>query len=623
MATRAPMRLIGVVTASLVVLVVGLWPPAASAVGQTYGVLQCHPLNRAHPDLILEDGPAYATAAFCHDPANGHAVKATSTRDARRPRSGRARWTTASSHLALVAVRLQAKLRHHIGHAARLWMADRRQREVARVASGDPGRAGYHRYTWTTHGHGARQFVASLGCQSRSRCPQSDLAKTWVRSLRLRVADYSDPSFTILDGTLLADGWHRGTASVRAQAKDSGSGIGQVVVNVDGEPLASEAGSCDTIPGTSYAARVAACSGQPMLEHGSSTAQEPFHDGQNELAVCAVDFAGNRDCERQVVRIDNTAPALAFRSVQDPDDPELIRATVADGASGVRSGQMFYRPAGQPPWRPLEARVRSGELQARIDSTGDPPGAYEFVAQASDVAGNVAQTTSRADGQPMVLEFPLKSGVRLSAHLVPGRAARLTIGYGRRSKAAGRLVDPSGEPLAHQELIVVERFANGALISRRARRVETDSDGRWRRRLAVGPSRTVTAKFGGTQRYLADHTRAGRLRVKTKASFHLSRRRVPEGGRVVFRGRVAHRAARIPAGGKLIELQVKDGSRWETVRQAFYTRRDGRYRLSYRFARFYTSDVAYRFRVKVLRERGWPYKAPVKTDSRRLVVKAR
>ena len=231
---------------------------------------------------------------------NDHAIKVTSTGDAQRPRSGRVRWSTGSTHLALVSVDLQAKLRRDNGHAARLWMADRRQNEVARVARGDHGPAGYRHYAWASPGHGASQFVASLGCQGRSRCPQSDLAKTWVRNVRLKVADYSDPSFTILDGTLLGDGWLRGTADVRAQASDSGSGIGQLVVSVDGERLASEAGSCDTIPGTSYAARFSVCSGQPVLEHGSNTALAPFHDGQNSLAVCAVDFAGNRACERQV-----------------------------------------------------------------------------------------------------------------------------------------------------------------------------------------------------------------------------------------------------------------------------------------------------------------------------------
>jgi hypothetical protein len=98
---------------------------------------------------------------------------------------------------------------------------------------------------------------------------------------------------------------------------------------------------------------------------------------------------------------------------------------------------------------------------------------------------------------------------------------------------------------------------------------------------------------------------------------------VREGRRVAFRGRVAHFGARIPAGGKLIELQVKEGSRWHTVREAFYTHPNGRYHMRYRFARFYTSNVAYRFRVKVLREGGWPYKAPVSSRGKRLVVKAR
>ncbi len=145
----------------------------------------------------------------------------------------------------------------------------------------------------------------------------------------------------------------------------------------------------------------------------------------------------------------------------------------------------------------------------------------------------------------------------------------------------------------------------------------------WGERLPAGPSRRVTATYQGTSRYLADGAMAGGLHVKTKATFHLSRPRVREGRAVVFRGRVAHMAARIPAGGKLVELQVKDGPHWHTVRQAFYTRSNGRFRLRYRFARFYTSNVKYRFRVRVLRELGWPYKAPVSSRVKRLVVKAR
>jgi hypothetical protein len=624
LASQASKRWISLAAAwTLVALAAGVAPSTASAAGHTYTVIQCHPLNRVHADAILEDAPAYATRGFCGDPQNDYAIKVSSTGDAQHSRSGRVRWPTGSPHLALVSVDLQAKLRRDNGHAARLWMADRHQNEVARVARGDNDPTGYRHYNWNTQGHGARQFIASLACQTTSGCPQSDVAKTWVRNVRLKVADYTDPTFSGLSGALLGTGWLRGVQGLHALGGDSGSGLAELVATANGGQIASRAGECDAIPGTAYAARFEACASDLTLDTQPNTTQPPFHEGQNTLSICAVDFAGNRTCDQQTVHVDNTAPALKFTSSQDPDDPELVRATVSDGTSGVSSGQIFYRPVGQASWRPLDTHLGSGELQARIDSTIDPPGNYEFMARASDAAGNLVQTTTRADGRPMILAFPLKSGVKLSAHLAPGGASQMTIGYGHRSKVAGRLVDAPGQPLAHQELTVIEHFPDGALINRRVRSVETDPDGLWGERLPPGPSRRITASFDGTQRYLPDDARAGRLRVRTKTTFHLSRSHVPEGRRVVFRGRVAHLGARIPAGGKLIELQVRDGPRWETVRQTFYTRGNGRYKLRYRFARFYTSDVSYRFRIKVLRERGWPYKAPAKSRSRKLVVKAR
>jgi hypothetical protein len=405
-------------------------------------------------------------------------------------------------------------------------------------------------------------------------------------------------------------------------AEDSGGGLDEVAVILNGARFALRRGICSRAPGTGYATRFAACSSQLTLDTQQDTTASPFRDGRNALAICAVDFAGNRSCDRRAISVDNSPPQVAFAS-QDPRDPELVRARVSDSASGIRSGQFFYRPAGDTAWRPVETRFVSGELRARVNSTLDPPGDYEFMAEARDRAGNAGRTTKRANGEPMVLTFPLKSHARLDAHLVPGGARALTVTYGRGARIAGRLRDPSGRPLANQEVTVTESFSAGALTDRRVRTVRTNRNGFWWEPLLPGPSRMVRAAFHGTRRYLGDHVEAGRLRVKSKASFHLSRQKVPEGGRVTFRGRVAHLGARIPPGGKLIELQVKDGSQWHTVRHVFGTRPDGRYRMRYRFARFYTSDVSYRFRVKVLREAGWPYKAPVTSRPKRLVVKAR
>lgn len=597
-------------------------PGNAEAVGATYTVAQCERANRGAQDAVLSDGHSYFAHNACGVPG-AFAVMIDNIDRARHGVVGAARWSTNATSLGIVGVRVLAKLRRDRGHAARLWMADTRQRQTARVGSGRTGRTRYRRYRWSTDGRGQRQFVASLSCGRRGGCRASDRAKTWVRNLHLTVADYSDPVLTT-GGALLAGGWRRGTQDLGTGGSDAGSGLRRIVATVDGAGLLTRNASCAVIPGSPAAKTFDPCpTAFSTSLSPANTRTAPFHDGRNAVSVCAIDFAGNRTCQRRSVQVDNTPPALAFASSQHANDPELIRAPVFDATSGVDGGRIYYRAVGSTTWQPLATQIGSGTLETRVDSTTVPPGRYEFLAQATDVAGNFASTTLRRDGQPMVLTFPLKSGVRLTGYLAPGGGHRKTIGYRERSKVAGRLTDRAGRPLAGQEVTVVEHFSAGALIDRRVRTVQTDSSGRWHERIPAGPSRRITASYGGSPRYIGERARVGTLAVRTKVSLRLSRRRVPEGRRVVFKGRVRHYAARIPDGGKLVELQVKAGHRWDTVRNAIHTNADGGYRVRYRFARFYTSNVRFRFRLKVLREQGWAYKTPARSKSRRLVVEAR
>ena len=204
--------------------------------GQTYTVLQCHPLNRAHADSILEDAPAYATRGFCGDPQNDHAIKVTSTADAQRPRSGRVRWPTGSRHLALVSVDLQAKLRRDNGHAARVWMADPRQNEVARVATGARGPTGYRHYSWRTRGHGSRQLVASLVLPEHGRLPairpREDLGAKRPAGGRRLLGSERLPLSTERCSEAAGFGARR-TCALRPA--DSGSGVRRLLVIVNGE----------------------------------------------------------------------------------------------------------------------------------------------------------------------------------------------------------------------------------------------------------------------------------------------------------------------------------------------------------------------------------------------------
>jgi hypothetical protein len=608
---------------TLLAMLAGLAVPAsAGAAGATYTVIQCDPLNREADDATMESSLAYDVRDFCGSASQDNAIKVSNVASAGNGRYGRVRWAMPSSALGIVGVSVEGKLRRDSQHRARLWMGDDSFNETFRVATGGTDATAFQRYAWS--GAGQDQFIASLSCEEPDGCPQSDEAKTWVRNVRLTLKDYADPVLTRVDGTLLGGGWVRGSRDVEADGSDSGSGLDRIRLLVNGVELDEQPFSCSAISKTSAASRLRPCVGAGGMEGVYDTTNGPFTDGGNTVAVCALDFAGNVVCASENVDIDNTPPKLAFSNAEDPDDPELIRAPISDPHSGVASGQIWFRKLGDATWRPLDTEIQSGELRARVDTEAEEPGHYQFMAEATDVAGNHIQTTERQNGDPMVVSFPLRAGSELSAHLEPGGERRQTIRYGRASEVAGQLVDTEGDPLRNQPVTVEEYFGEGALIERRVRTVRTDSDGHWLSKLPAGPSRTVTATYDGNAQFLGADADAGVLRVRSKASFRTSRSRIPEGGRIVFKGRVGHLGARLPSGGKLIELQVQEAAgRWNTVREAFYTKPDGRYKTSYRFGRFYQADAVFRFRAKVAREQGWPYKAPVRSRSRKVTVLAR
>ncbi len=132
-------------------------------------------------------------------------------------------------------------------------------------------------------------------------------------------------------------------------------------------------------------------------------------------------------------------------------------------------------------------------------------------------------------------------------------------------------------------------------------------------------------RFAGSRRLLPSASRPRKLAVAGRVTMKLSRKRVAAGGRVRFRGRIGAKGARIPAPGKVVELQVREqGSRrFRTVGDAIHSGRNGSVRASYRFARFYRSPARFAFRLKVTREADWPYRAPTHSRPKRLTVMPR
>jgi hypothetical protein len=499
-------------------------------------------------------------------------------------------------------------------HIAQLRAGD----TVLHQAPNAPG--GFINRSWG--GFNVGSVGAILFCNDNGGCPASPEAHAFIRNVSIELTDVVDPSLHV-GGPLIDGGWKRGTVHLAASSTDAGAGVYWMDVQVNGTWIGAPATVGCNGQTPRYTPFARPC-GDGGIDFSPNTAAGPFRNGDNTVHVVSRDFPGNHTLSRAyTVKVDNLEPSLAFADAQDPEDPELIRAPISDEHSGIAEAKLYMRKDGAPDWQPLDARLEAGELRARVDSARLPAGTYEFKAMARDVAGNLVETTSRRDGQPMKLAFPLRAGVRLESNLAGGASRRQTVRYGTDTRARGQLLDADGRPLPDKPITVVEHFGDGALIRERVSHVTTDSEGRWASKVPAGPTRRVEASFAGTPKYLAASDSSGKFTVKSRASFRTSGRTVREGETLHFAGKVGHHGARIPSGGKLLELQVRlETGRWDTVGHAFRTDDGGRYRRSYEFGKHYVEDASFRFRVKVQKEGNWPYKRGA-SKQRRVIVRAR
>ena len=605
-----------------VVATLVLFPAPAFGAGSSYVINHCDAvggLNPFHYGAVGLQG-AFGESGNCSDPAVDYAMTIDHAPDTTEGHNGTWTWTVPPGE-GIISVALQAKLRNENGFHSRVYVANSSGIPTAIFAEGD-NFGNWQTYTWGQDAPQAK-LVAELFCATPG-CAQSSVAKTWVRSIYIRVADLGDPLLQNVGGGLLAGGWIRAVQGITAEGVDGQSGAAIVHASVDGTAIGYQPGNCQMLAGTRLATQFDPCTSPVSMTGSADTRYGPFHEGSNAVHICAVDFALNPTCRDETVRVDNTPPLVAFANAQDPRDPELLRALTFDATSGVDGGTIYFRHAGGSDWRPLFTQLVGGELQAHVDSENHPPGEYEFLAVAHDAAGNGNLSTKRQDANPMTLTFPLKTATRLHAHLKPGASRKLRVGYGVGGGVAGRLTRAGGKPIRHRKIVITENFAPGSVVAHRRFTVTSARSGRFRAKLPPGPSRGIAVGFAGNPRYRASLAKPGRMVVRSHATFATSRHRVLEGRRVVFRGRVLHYGARIPPSGKLVELQVKEGAhQWNTVQEAIHSNSRGRYHLHYRFGTFYRSNVRYRFRVKVDREQAWPYRAPVRSRARAVTVVAR
>ena len=389
--------------------------------------------------------------------------------------------------------------------------------------------------------------------------------------------------------------------------------------------------------------------GLPTVEAGPTVSSTVIGDGVHRVAHYARDAAGNvndgatRNGVRNLlpatsaVRIDRDPPEVAFLGSQDPADPELIRAEVADALSGpsadrgliavrgLRSGDRFA---------PIPTQVIDGGLRARWDSEAFPPGRYEFRATGYDDAGNTATTQMRLDHSVMALSNPLKAQTALSigfggerliwqncTRSSGGRRCRRetvsaleqrpqarVVPYGRGTLISGRLATEAGAPIAGAPVRITEQLGNELAGSERFTTVATDSAGWFSVRLEEGPSREISATFGGTRTLTRSAATPLRMGVRSEVRLRASSSTAKVGGRpVVFSGRLIADDGEIPAEGRPLSLQFRvPGMPWTEFRTVRTDTR-GRFRYAYRFSDDDSRGVRFQFRAHAATQSDWPY----------------
>jgi len=390
---------------------------------------------------------------------------------------------------------------------------------------------------------------SSGGCDTAAN--NFPLAGVTIFSAIVTVRDDTAPNLSATGGPL-APGWHRPSEPITVTATDA-SGIASVT--------ASATGSGQIVSPCDFTRNPPCPNTNGQLTLTNTT------DGTQPLTITVKDPAGNPTSLTRAVDIDGNAP---FANLQDTR--RTIAVKVTDEASGVQSGQVEVRNGSNEAYRALPTTLKHGRLTANGNPRAD------IRVTVTDNAGN------QATGVPARFAAPAHRRVR----------------FGHATTLRGRLTLSAGQPLRGVAIQATATIRGHA--AQPAGATATDARGRFKLRIAAGPSRTVRLVFPGAGQALRS-VRAVGIRVPASSTIHASRRAVRGAQRVAFSGRIRTAGQPIPRGGLLVVLQGRSLGHWRTFAD-LRTTASGRWHASYRF---HGRPGRYPVRLRIRRQQGFPF----------------
>jgi hypothetical protein len=451
-------------------------------------------------------------------------------------------------------------------------------------------------------------------------------ARQGTQNVALQAFDAADNATGLVQaGTMHVDTIAPGAADVTI---DGGNGWRNTASHTLRWSNADNAGDVAPITGIRYRAcpKGTRCDATPASASSTDQLTIDAPPGETDISLWRVDAASNENPANASVpvtlRYDPEPPQAAFNPL-DPNDPTRLTAPVSDRYSGLAAAQMELSQQGSGVWQSLATQQEGAHLVARVDDSTLPAGTYLARVVARDAAGNTTVSEQTTGGQPMVLQLPLRIESRLAGGVVHTRTVkrmvrrngkrrlvrrRVTVHragtrsrLGRRVRIGGMLSNRDGNPLANAQIHVYSTPQGG--VEQLAGVIQTDARGRYTYTLRADANRTLRLAYHGTSLVLPVEQQV-QIQVAAASTLRISKRRVPNGRRVVFSGRV--RSLPVPATGKIVELQWRvGGADWGTFRTV-RTDSTGRWRLPYRFSRI-RSTVRLAFRARLPAEAGYPF----------------
>ena len=229
----------------------------------------------------------------------------------------------------------------------------------------------------------------------------------------------------------------------------------------------------------------------------------------------------------------------------------------------------------------------------------------------TDAAGNITEqgpyvvdVVTPSDRGPLNGSGATDGGT-LTAHFSGKRKRHKTVGYRKRVRVSGRLLNSAGKPISGALLKVLTRDRrSGAHFVQRWATI-TKSDGSYRLRVRAGASRLVQAAWASHTRDPSPQESAYlTLNARASASLRATPRVVRVGQTLRLRGKV--RGA-VPRRGVPVIFQGRSGGgRFETFADGRANGK-GRFTVHYRFRSGSSHGRTFTFRVKLRGDARFPY----------------